>query len=94
MPRFTYTARDQAGKTVAAELEAPSRKDALRVLGARGLQVAAVSEVAGVGVAKPKGKAAAKAAGAPARAGQRGGADAADRSPLRQGKHRHAQDIP
>ena len=74
MPRFTYTARDQAGKTVAAELEAPSRKDALRVLGARGLQVAAVSEVAGVVVAKPKGKAAAKAAGAPARAGQRGGA--------------------
>ena len=44
MPRFTYSARDRAGKTVADTLEAPTRKDALRLLAARGLQVAAVSE--------------------------------------------------
>lgn len=47
MPRFTYTARDRAGKTVADAIEAPSRKDALRLLGARGLQVATVSESGG-----------------------------------------------
>jgi general secretion pathway protein F len=46
MPRFAYTARDRAGKTVAADLDAPTRKDALRLLSARGLQVAAVTEVA------------------------------------------------
>ena len=32
MPRFAYTARDRAGKSVSADLEAPSRKDALRLL--------------------------------------------------------------
>lgn len=46
MPRFAYTARDRAGKPVAADLEAPSRKDALRLLSARGLQVASVNELA------------------------------------------------
>lgn len=45
MPRFAYTARDRSGNTVTADLEAPTRKDALRVLGARGMQVAAVNEV-------------------------------------------------
>ncbi|MDO8542522.1 MAG: type II secretion system F family protein [Opitutaceae bacterium] len=49
MPRFAYTARDRAGKAVTADVEAPSRKDALRVLGARGLQVASVTELAGAG---------------------------------------------
>lgn len=44
MPRFTYSARDRAGQTVADTLEAPSRKDALRLLSARGLQVTAVNE--------------------------------------------------
>ena len=44
MPRFTYSARDRAGKTVADTLEAPTRKDALRLLAARGLQVAADNE--------------------------------------------------
>lgn len=44
MPRFTYSARDRAGKTVADTLEAPSRKEALRLLSARGLQVSAVEE--------------------------------------------------
>ena len=48
MPRFTYSARDRAGRSVADTLEAPSRKDALRLLSARGLQVTTVSE-AGTG---------------------------------------------
>ncbi len=45
MARFAYTARDSGGKTVRADLEAPSRKDALRLLAARGLQVSSVNEV-------------------------------------------------
>jgi type II secretory pathway component PulF len=47
MPRFTYTARDRTGKTVTADLDAPTRRDAVRLLAARGLQVAAVDEIAG-----------------------------------------------
>ena len=46
MPRFAYTARDRAGQTVAADLEAPSRKDALRLLSARGFLVSSVTELA------------------------------------------------
>ncbi len=45
MPRFAYSARDRAGKSLAAELDAPSRKDALRLLSARGLQVSTVTEL-------------------------------------------------
>ena len=52
MPRFAYTARDRAGHAVSADLDAPTRKDALRLLTARGLQVASVSELA----AGPAGK--------------------------------------
>ena len=44
MPRFSYTARDQSDRTVSAVLEAASRKDALRVLAARGLTPMNVSE--------------------------------------------------
>jgi general secretion pathway protein F len=47
MPRFAYTARDRTGKAVNANLDAPSRKDALRILSARGLQAASVTELAG-----------------------------------------------
>ncbi len=47
MPRFTYSARDHSGKNIADVLEAPSRKDALRLLAARGLQVVAVQEAGG-----------------------------------------------
>ena len=61
MPRFAYTARDRAGKSVVADLEAPTRKDALRVLNARGLQVASVNELAG-GPVKKNGNGAATAA--------------------------------
>ena len=44
MPRFTYSARDRAGKSVTDTLDAPNRKEALRLLSARGLQVSAVNE--------------------------------------------------
>jgi general secretion pathway protein F len=66
MPRFTYTARDSAGKSVAADLEAPSRKDALRLLSARGLQVASVNELAAGRAGKKVNGAAAPKPGAPA----------------------------
>ena len=59
MPRFTYSARDRGGKDVTDVLEAPSRKDALRLLAARGLQVVAVQEAGG-------GRAARSVAGAAA----------------------------
>lgn len=47
MARFAYTARDRTGNSVAADLDAPSRKDALRLLAARGLQVISVNEGSG-----------------------------------------------
>jgi type II secretory pathway component PulF len=58
MARFAYSARDRAGKFLSAELDAPSRKDALRLLSARGLQVAQVTELqAGPAPRKSAGKA-------------------------------------
>jgi type II secretory pathway component PulF len=45
MPKFSYTARDRSGQSVQASLEAPSRKEALRVLASRGLQPVQVEEV-------------------------------------------------
>jgi len=44
MPKFSYTARDRSGHNVQATLEAASRKEALRVLAARGLQPIQVEE--------------------------------------------------
>src|SRR5258708_24579691 len=58
MPRFSYTARDQAGQTQRATLEAPARRDAMRVLAARGLQVLDLAE-ATVGNPRPTEAAAA-----------------------------------
>lgn len=52
MPRFAYAARDRAGKTVNADLDAPSRRDALRLLSARGLHVASVTEVSSTAAKK------------------------------------------
>src|SRR5689334_19214653 len=79
MPRFAYTARDRAGKNIAADLDAPSRKDALRLLAARGLQVASVSEIASAN-GKPKpGSPAAKPA-AVLRAGRKRPAEAPRRA--------------
>jgi type II secretory pathway component PulF len=51
MPTFTYTARDRSGQTVTDQVNAPSRKDALRLLGARGLIPVNVHETS---PAKPK----------------------------------------
>jgi type II secretory pathway component PulF len=61
MARFAYSASDRAGQSVSAELDAPSRKDALRLLTARGLQVATVTELQAGPVGKG-GKAIAKRA--------------------------------
>ena len=44
MPKFSYTARDRSGQSVQASLEAANRKEALRVLAARGLQPEQVEE--------------------------------------------------
>ena len=44
MPKFNYTARDRSGQTVQASLESANRKEALRVLAARGLQPMQVEE--------------------------------------------------
>jgi type II secretory pathway component PulF len=46
MPRFNYTARDRSGQSVSAGMEASSRKEALRLLAARGLSPVSVSEAA------------------------------------------------
>ena len=44
MPRFEFKARDASGQTVESAIEAPSRKDALRLLSTRGLSVTSVSD--------------------------------------------------
>ena len=46
MPLFSYTARDRSGRSVSADVDASSRKEALRLLAARGLSPVNVSEVA------------------------------------------------
>jgi type II secretory pathway component PulF len=53
MPRFSYRARDSAGKAVDSTVDAPTRKDALRLLSARGLSVAAVEDAAAPGGSSP-----------------------------------------
>jgi len=65
MPRFAYHARDHAGAAVSATLDAPSRKDALRLLAARGLQVTNVAEEAVVRKTAAGGKAAAASPSVP-----------------------------
>lgn len=49
MPRFAYSARDSAGRTVTDEFTAASRKDALRLLGARSLQPLQLNELGASG---------------------------------------------
>jgi type II secretory pathway component PulF len=49
MPRFVYTARNAEGQTVTASLEAPTRRDAARLLSARGLQPFSLQEADVVG---------------------------------------------
>jgi general secretion pathway protein F len=68
MPRFAYTARDRSGQTLSADLEAPSRKDVLRLLSARGLQVASVTELVSNAGGKKGAPKVAKTSAAAARA--------------------------
>ncbi len=49
MPRFAYSARNSAGRTVADEVTTSSRKDALRLLTARGLQPLELTELSAKG---------------------------------------------
>lgn len=55
MPRFAYSARDASGRTATDEVTAPSRKEALRLLSARGLRPLQLNELTSGG--KPSGKA-------------------------------------
>ncbi|HVU22634.1 MAG TPA: type II secretion system F family protein [Opitutus sp.] len=59
MPRFNYTARDPAGKNLSDTLDAPTRRDALRLLAARGLQVVSATEAAAPAAGKKPAKSAA-----------------------------------
>jgi type II secretory pathway component PulF len=64
MPRFAYKARDSAGNPVESAIDAPTRKDALRLLSARGLSVAAVVDAppaAGAVAAAPPKRSASRA---------------------------------
>lgn len=54
MPHFAYTAKDRSGQAVSDELQAGSRKEALRRLQARGLKPLKLTERAAK--AKPRGK--------------------------------------
>lgn len=52
MPRFVYSARDAEGRTANDELTAPTRREALRQLAARGLQPLRLEET-GVAAKRP-----------------------------------------
>ena len=54
MPRFEFKASDPSGQAVESAIEAPSRKDALRLLSARGLSVRSVSDPSGATAATAK----------------------------------------
>lgn len=72
MPRFTYTARNATGAVVEATLDASSRKEAARLLAARGLQPLRLQEAAAPAPAGRKVSAApATAESAPSPTGKR-----------------------
>ena len=80
MPRFAYKARDQAGAPVESAIDAPTRKDALRLLSARGYSVSAVNESEAAAEAASRRRPGAKAPVAPAEsAGPAPGGEAAPR---------------
>ncbi|MGH7996306.1 MAG: type II secretion system F family protein [Opitutaceae bacterium] len=54
MARFAYSGRDRAGAPVAGDVEAPSRRDAVRILAARGFHISRMSEPAGGKPPEPK----------------------------------------
>jgi len=68
MPRFTYTAKDRAGSSVSATVDAPSRKDVLRMISARGLQPVQIEEAVSTRPNAGRKSSAAKTAEADARA--------------------------
>lgn len=70
MPRFTYSGRDRAGASAAGEIEAASRRDALRLLAVRGVTVSRVDEVATRGGRGAVASSAGAAPGAPRAAGR------------------------
>lgn len=47
MARYSYSGRDRSGGSATGEVDAPSRRDALRILASRGVQVSRVSEAGG-----------------------------------------------
>lgn len=84
MPRFTYTARDRSGQDVSDSLEAGSRREALRLLGARGLQVISANETT---VAAPKGRTRAATVSGGSRHARRGALNRAQRLPFLESLH-------
>jgi len=83
MPRFTYTARDRSGRNVSDTLEAPSRREALRLLAARGLNVVTASEETS---ARPSARGR-PAAGQPARTTKKEALTRAQRLPFLEALH-------
>lgn len=70
MARYAYSARNRSGAAVQGDVEAPTRRDALRILATRGLQVSQVNETTPAAAAKPaKPARAAKPAAEPAAEG-------------------------
>jgi len=76
MPSYAYTTRDSAGNSASASLEAPSRKDALRMLAGRGMQVLSISESSPPSPARGSGAASRRKADKPAATAGRGGSKA------------------
>ena len=81
MPRYSYTARDRTGASSSSSIEAPSRKDALRLLSARGLtplrideETAAERKSPKVGRAQPRAVSVDSQPSTPATAARRTGA--------------------
>src|ERR1700689_2475665 len=52
MPRFAYTGRDRAGADRQGHADAPTRRDAIRLLAGRGLQVANLAETSAAGLTR------------------------------------------
>lgn len=81
MPRYSYTARDRTGASSSSSIEAPSRKDALRLLSARGLtplrideETAAERKSPKIGRAQPRAVSVDSQPSTPATAARRTGA--------------------
>jgi general secretion pathway protein F len=52
MPRFAYTGRDRSGADRQGDVDAPTRRDAIRLLAGRGLQVANLAETSAGGASR------------------------------------------